>query len=109
MKRIFITLVFLALAPFHTLAMDLSDISNFRQYSEHFASSGQPNSDHLKLLAEKGVKRVIYLAYTDNDTAILAEDRKVLELDMDFVRSRNRFTPSGGQGCEQADGSLPLI
>ena len=32
-----------------------------------------------------------------------------IELDMDFVRSRNEFTPSGGQGYEQADGSRPLV
>jgi galactonate dehydratase len=32
-----------------------------------------------------------------------------VELDMDFVRSRNRHVPAGGQGYEQADGSLPLI
>ncbi|SVC06817.1 uncharacterized protein METZ01_LOCUS259671, partial [marine metagenome] len=32
-----------------------------------------------------------------------------VELDMDFVRSRNQHVPAGGQGYEQADGSLPLI
>ena len=32
-----------------------------------------------------------------------------VELDMDFVRSRDQHVPAGGQGYEQADGSLPLI
>jgi hypothetical protein len=32
-----------------------------------------------------------------------------VELDMDFVRSRSRHIPAGGQGYDQADGSLPLI
>ena len=32
-----------------------------------------------------------------------------VELDMDFVRSRSCHIPAGGQGYDQADGSLPLI
>jgi len=70
----------------HLLANDgLADLSNYRQYNETFSSSGQPTSEHLKALAKQGYKRIVYLAYTDNDTAIHAEDRKVLELGMNYV------------------------
>lgn len=64
---------------------DLQDITNFQRYSKTLASSGQPDSQQLQQLAEQGVERIIYLAYSDNDSAIVAEDRKVLELGMDYV------------------------
>ena len=41
----------LLLLPAMSLASELSDITNFRQYSDHLASAGQPTSDQLKLLA----------------------------------------------------------
>ena len=63
----------------------LSELSNYLKYSETLASAGQPNSNHLKVLSELGVERVVYLAYTDNDTAIVSEDTKVLELGMDYI------------------------
>ncbi|MBT4492512.1 MAG: hypothetical protein HOC70_04650 [Gammaproteobacteria bacterium] len=78
--------LFLILTPSCLLAADgLDDLSNYRRYSDTFASSGQPTTDHLKILEEQGVKRIIYLAFTDNDTAINAEDRKVMELDMEYL------------------------
>lgn len=66
-------------------AADLSDVSNYRQYSGLLASSGQPSNEHLELAAEQGFKRIVYLAFTDNDTAIEHEDSTVKKLGMDYV------------------------
>jgi len=85
MTKTLLTLTLTLLLSGQALAAELSDITNYRQYSDTLASSGQPDSEQLKLLAEDGVKRIIYLAYTDNDTAIVAEDRKVLDLGMDYA------------------------
>jgi len=66
-------------------ASGLEDISNYRQYSPTFASAGQPSADQLELIASSGVERVIYLAFTDNETAIEDEDRTVKSLGMEYV------------------------
>jgi protein tyrosine phosphatase (PTP) superfamily phosphohydrolase (DUF442 family) len=66
-------------------AADIVDITNYRQYSTQFSSSGQPTASQLDALADEGFKRVIYLAFSDNDTAIDKEDRVVKELGMDYV------------------------
>ena len=66
-------------------AVDLEDISNFRQYSPQFASSGQPSAEQLKLVQEAGFQRVIYLAFTNDHTAIDDEDAVVKELGMDYI------------------------
>ena len=58
-------------------ADDLSDIDNYRQYSPEFSSSGQPSVSQLEVVSEAGFERVIYLAFSDNQTAIEAEDRVV--------------------------------
>ncbi len=63
----------------------LSDIINYREYSPQFSSSGQPTAGQLKAVSEAGFKRVIYLAFSDNHTAIEAEDRVVKKLGMDYV------------------------
>lgn len=66
-------------------ARELEDISNFRQYSQNFASSGQPSPEDLQTVADAGFKRVIYLAFSDDSTAIAAEDRLVIEHGMRYV------------------------
>jgi len=66
-------------------AEDIDAIDNYLQYSPQFSSSGQPGAQQLKALSEAGFKRVIYLAFTDNDSAIDAEDRLVKSLGMDYV------------------------
>lgn len=63
----------------------LADIDNYRHYSPNFSSSGQPSATQLKAVAEAGFRRVIYLAYSDNETAIDSEDRVVKKLGMDYV------------------------
>ena len=64
---------------------DLSEIINYREYSPQFSSSGQPTAEQLKAVSEAGFKRVIYLAFSDNHTAIETEDRVVKKLGMDYV------------------------
>ena len=85
MNKSLIVLTLTLLLSSQLLAAESSDITNFRQYSETLASSGQPDSEQLKLLAEQGIERIFYLAYSDNDTAIVAEDRKALDLGMNYA------------------------
>jgi len=66
-------------------ADELADISNYRQYSSTFSSSGQPSALQLKTVQENGFERVIYLAFSDNDTAIKYEDRVVKQLGMEYI------------------------
>ena len=74
------------LSSSHLLAGDkLTDIPNYRAYSPSFSSSGQPTAEQLKTVAEAGFERVIYLAFSDNQTAIKVEDRVVKTLGMDYV------------------------
>ncbi len=82
-KLIFVVII-LAAYPLAN-ADELADISNYRQYSELFSSSGQPTALQLEKAQEQGFERVIYLAFTDNDTAIEDEDRIVKQLGMDYV------------------------
>jgi len=88
MKRDFVG-VLVALCAFGLIstaaAADLDDISNFRQYSPQFASSGQPSAKQLQLVQDAGFERVIYLAFTTDHTAIDDEDAVVKELGMDYV------------------------
>jgi hypothetical protein len=39
-------------------AEELSDISNFREHSPGFASSGQPTQEQLELLKSEGFERI---------------------------------------------------
>ena len=61
------------------------DISNYREYSQGFASSGQPTTAQLKSISKSGVERVIYIAYADHKGALKDEDRIVKDLGMDYV------------------------
>ena len=65
--------------------VQLTDVANYRPYSELLSSAGQPSSEQLELAAEQGFERVIYLAFTDNDTAIEHEDSTVIKLGMQYV------------------------
>lgn len=64
---------------------DVTEISNFRAYSEKFASSGQPTKNQLREARDAGYERVIYLAFTTSSTAIDHEDDLVKKLGMDYV------------------------
>jgi len=65
---------------------DLAEISNFRQYSEMFASSGQPAREQLQRLSDNGFQRLIYIAFTGSGKAYADEDTLVKELGMDYVQ-----------------------
>lgn len=80
-----IALVALLAAGQLLAAADLSDIANYREYSPRFSSSGQPSAQQLEMVSDAGFKRVIYLAFSDNGTAIEKEDRVVKKLGMDYV------------------------
>ena len=77
--------VCLCLTGLPTLAAELDGISNYREYSPVFASSGQPSAEQLKALQEAGFERVIYIAFTNSRDAIESEDEIVKELGMEYV------------------------
>lgn len=64
----------------------LAEIINYRLYSPQFSSAGQPSAAQLELVASAGFKRVIYLAFSDDSTAIDKEDRVVKQQGMDYVQ-----------------------
>lgn len=67
-------------------ASTLDDISNFRQYSPAFASSGQPSKKQLRLLKDAGFERIVYIAFTNSGNAFDDEDQIVKELGMDYIQ-----------------------
>jgi len=66
-------------------AQDLDAISNFRSYSPVYSSSGQPNEAQLAELKKSGFERIIYLAFSDQDSALAGEDRIVKSLGMEYL------------------------
>ena len=64
----------------------LDEIFNYKPYSADFASAGQPSEAQLRAVAEAGFGRVIYLAFTDQERSLPAEDRIVKELGMEYVQ-----------------------
>ena len=66
-------------------AAELADISNYREYSATFSSSGQPTMEQLQLLKGEGFERIIYLAFSNNESALADEDVIVKELGMDYA------------------------
>lgn len=69
----------------NAVAADLSGIDNYREYSQLLSSSGQPSGAQLTLAADQGFDRVIYLAFTNNETAIDHEDSIVKSLGMEYI------------------------
>ncbi|MFP6826905.1 MAG: hypothetical protein VB977_12475, partial [Pseudohongiellaceae bacterium] len=62
MKKILAPLIGAALLSWAVYAMEevdpvLAEISNFRQYSDTFASAGQPTREQFQLLADQGFER----------------------------------------------------
>lgn len=64
---------------------ELSDISNYREYSPAFSSSGQPTKGQLALLKDEGFERIVYIAFSNSRMAFADEDVIVKELGMDYV------------------------
>jgi len=67
-------------------AEDFGGIDNYRLYSPYFSSSGQPDGKQLEALSRAGFQRVVYLAFTDNKSALEHEDRVVKSLGMDYLQ-----------------------
>lgn len=66
-------------------ATEPTDIVNYRQYSETFASAGQPTAEQLGAAAEAGFERVVYIAWSDHMNSLPNEDRVVGELGMQYL------------------------
>ncbi len=63
----------------------LSHILAFQFINENLATSGQPSFDEFELIAKAGFEVVINLALTDATNVLAGEDRRVLELGMDYI------------------------
>jgi protein tyrosine phosphatase (PTP) superfamily phosphohydrolase (DUF442 family) len=63
----------------------LSNILAFHFVHENLATSGQPSFDELNIIANAGFQIVINLALTDASNVLFGEDRRVLELGMDYI------------------------
>lgn len=66
-------------------AAELGGIPAYVEYSPTFSSSGQPTAAQLQLLKEEGFQRIVYIAYTDHEKSLPAEDRLVKDLGMDYL------------------------
>ena len=74
------------LLPGLVFSAELSDIRNYKQYSESFSSAGQPTREQLELVKAAGFERVAYIAFSNSRGAIADEDAIVRELGMDYVQ-----------------------
>jgi protein tyrosine phosphatase (PTP) superfamily phosphohydrolase (DUF442 family) len=76
-------------APLHADVLEadpaLQEIINFRQYSETFASAGQPTREQFETLKERGFERVVYIAFTNNPNALSDADQVVKSLGMEYM------------------------
>ena len=64
----------------------LAEITNFRQYSENFASSGQPTLEQFQTIADQGFERIVYIAFTNNPNALPDADLVVKGLGMEYMQ-----------------------
>ena len=64
----------------------LAEIINFRQYSDTFASAGQPTEEQFSAVAEAGYERVVYIAFTNNPNALPDADQIVKGLGMEYMQ-----------------------
>lgn len=90
MKKLFVGFAAAAVLSGSLLAAEavdpsLEEITNFRQYSEKFASSGQPTKEQFTAIAEQGFERVVYIAFTNNANALPDADQVVKGLGMEYM------------------------
>ncbi len=64
----------------------LAEITNFRQYSDTFASAGQPTREQFEAIADNGFERVVYIAFTNNQNALSDADIVVKGLGMEYMQ-----------------------
>ena len=81
-----VVLALLGLVAGGAFAQSVDDILNYRQYSESFASAGQPTEAELALLDQAGFERIVYIAFSTDGNAIANEDRLVRDLGMEYVQ-----------------------
>lgn len=67
-------------------AQALAGITNFRQYSDSFASAGQPTREQFQAIRDAGFERVVYIAFTNNQNALPDEDQVVKGLGMEYMQ-----------------------
>lgn len=72
--------------PVAAFSQSLDDIVNYREYSESFASAGQPTAAQFELIRDSGFERIIYIAFSTDRNAIANEDKLVRDLGMDYVQ-----------------------
>lgn len=68
-----------------TLAAGVDEIVNYRDYTETFASAGQPTAEQLPVIKDAGFERIVYVAFSDQDRSLHSEDRLVKQLGMEYV------------------------
>ena len=90
MRKILATLIGAVLLSSAVYAVEevdpaLAEITNFRQYSDTFASAGQPTREQFQLLADSGFERIVYIAFTNNDNALTDADQLVKGLGMEYM------------------------
>ena len=85
-KRTTIAVLALGAVMTSASAAELSVVTNYREYSPSFASSGQPLQVQFELLKSEGFERIIYIAFSNSGKAIANEDVIVKELGMDYVQ-----------------------
>ena len=91
MKKIALITAAVALFSQYAMAVEeapasLEEIINFRQYSDTFASAGQPTADQFQAIADQGYERVVYIAFTNNPNALPDEDQIVKGLGMEYMQ-----------------------
>lgn len=83
--RGFLGLCWLATASAGAFADDHQP-RNYLEYSDVFASAGQPTENHLNEIIRGGVERIVYVAYSDHKGSLEHEDRIVSDLGADFIQ-----------------------
>lgn len=67
-------------------AQTVDDIFNYLEYSDSFATAGQPTEDEFELISDAGFERIVYIAFSTDPRAVPSEDKLVRDLGMDYVQ-----------------------
>ncbi|MDZ7643416.1 MAG: protein tyrosine phosphatase family protein [Woeseiaceae bacterium] len=59
--------------------------ATFAEYSDDFASAGQPSAEQLEAVRDAGFERIVYIAWTDHENSLPNEDRVVRNLGMEYL------------------------
>jgi len=85
-KSCFAVLMAQCLLASASTAQPLDEIVNYLEYSNSFASAGQPTEAQLELIRDAGFERIVYIAFSTDGNAIANEDKLVRDLGMDYVQ-----------------------